>query len=105
MFLKNSKADGVTEQAILSLLTRFAELLGGVYQQQVFNFSDSTFRENLNSILKQGVEIREIRGSRHFVFFNKIVFGLLSMLMKLGAKIDTAQGCQAVMGWKMGKAS
>ena len=51
------------------------------------------------------MEIREIQGSRHFVFFNRILFGLLSMLMKLGATINTAQGCQAVMGWKMGKAS
>ena len=104
-FLKNSKADGTTEQAVLSLLTRFAELLVEVYRKQVFDFSDSTFRQNLNSMLKQGMEIREIRGSRHFVFFIRIVFGLLSMLMKLGATIDTARGCQTVMGWKMGKAS
>ena len=104
-FLKNTQADGVTEQAILSLLTRFAELLGEVYRQPFFDFSDSSFRENLNSMLKQGMEIREIRGSRHFVFFNRIVFGLLSMLMKLGATIDTARGCQAVMGWKIGKAA
>ena len=103
-FLKNTQADGVTEQAILSLLTRFAELLGEVYRQPFFDFSDSSFRENLNSMLKQGMEIREIRGSRHFVFFNRIVFGLLSMLMKLGATIDTARGYQAVMGWKIGKA-
>ena len=100
-FLKNSDAEEATEKMIKELLTEFAELLSDVYQKPVFDFSDSSFREKLNAMFKKGMEIREIRGSRHFVFFNRIVFGLLSILMKLGSRIETGKGQQAVMGWKM----
>ena len=100
-FLKNSDAEEVTEKMIKELLTEFAELLSGVYRKPVFDFSDTSFRKKLNAMLKKGMEIREIRGSRHFVFFNRIVFGLLSMLMKLGSQIETGNGQQAEMGWKM----
>ncbi|MDP6766080.1 MAG: AarF/UbiB family protein, partial [SAR324 cluster bacterium] len=100
-FLKNSDAEEATEKMIKALLTEFAELLSNVYRKPVFDFSDTSFRKKLNAMLKKGMEIREIRGSRHFVFFNRIVFGLLSMLMKLGSRIETGNGQQAVMGWKM----
>ena len=100
-FLKNSDAEEATEKMIKELLTEFAELLSDVYRKPVFDFSDTSFRKKLNAMLKKGMEIREIRGSRHFVFFNRIVFGLLSMLMKLGSRIETGNGQQAVMGWKI----
>ena len=37
------------------------------------------------------MQIREVRGSEQFIFFNRITFGLMSILMKLEAKIETSE--------------
>ena len=49
------------------------------------------------NLFQQGLEIREVRGSEHFIFFNRITFGLMSILMKLESNIETKGALGIIM--------
>ena len=79
------------------LFKTFAEILGSIYEKPVFNFGGKQFREGLNNLLQQGLEIKEVRGSEQFIFFNRITFGLMSILMKLESNIKTKGAREIIM--------
>ena len=96
-FIKNASETSIKEKKIELLFRNFAEILGSIYEKPIFNFGDQQFREGLNSLLQLGLEIKEVRGSEHFIFFNRITFGLISILMKLGSNIETKSAREIVM--------
>ena len=96
-FIKNVSETSIKEKKIKPLFRNFAEILGSIYEKPIFNFGDKTFRKKLNNLFHQGLEIKEVRGSEHFIFFNRITFGLMSILMKLESKIETKGSREIIM--------
>ena len=71
--------------------------MGTIYEKSIFNFGTKKFREDLNNLLQHAMEIREVRGSEQFIFFNRITFGLMSILMKLEANIETSAARKIIL--------
>ena len=87
----------IDRKKIESLFRSLAKLLGSIYEKSNFDFGDSKFRKDLNHLFQKGFEIREVRGSEQFIFFNRITFGLMSILMKLEAKIETSEAREIIL--------
>ena len=96
-FIKNASETSIKEKKIELLFKTFAEILGSIYEKPIFNFGDKQFREGLNNLFQQGLAIKEVRGSEHFIFFNRITFGLMSILMKLESNIETKSALEIIM--------
>ena len=90
-FIKNVSDLSGKEKKIEKLFSGLAKIMGSIYEKSNFDFGNKNFRKELNNLFQQGLEIREVRGSEQFIFFNRITFGLMSILMKLEAKIDTRE--------------
>lgn len=59
------------------------------YKYDVFDFSDPTFDEEIRHFTKEAPLSNELRGSKHFLYTSRVHTGLYSILIKLGAQIDT----------------
>lgn len=68
---------------------RFGSLIVRPYRQPTFDFGDAAFHEELNACFRQASDFRETTGSHHFIFLNKVLVGLFSLLLKLKPTIDT----------------
>ena len=96
-FIKNFSNLNDKEKKIEKLFRSLAKLLGSIYEKSNFDFGNNKFREHLNALFQKGFEIREVRGSEQFIFFNRITFGLISILMKLEAKIETKEAREIIL--------
>ena len=96
-FIKNASETSIKEKKIEHLFRKFAEIIGSIYEKPIFNFGDKNFRAGLNNLFQQGLEIKEVRGSEYFIFFNRITFGLMSILMKLESNIETKGALEIIM--------
>ncbi len=96
-FIKKVSIQSEKEKKIQILFSNLAEILGSIYEKSIFDFGNKKFRENLNNLFQNAMGIREIRGSEQFIFFNRITFGLMSILMKLEAKIETSESRQIIL--------
>ena len=95
--LKNGSNQSAKEKKIERLFSNLAKILGSIYEKSFFDFGDNKFREDLNNLFQQAMEIREVRGSEQFIFFNRITFGLISILMKLEAKVETSTAREIIL--------
>lgn len=59
------------------------------YKYDVFDFSDPTFDEEIRHFTKEAPLSNELRGSKHFLYTSRVHTGLYSILIKLGAQVDT----------------
>ncbi len=98
-FLQGTAASRERDDQIFDILQSLAVIVAQPYQQDRFDFGDPRFQEQLNAVFLQASTLREARGSAHFIFFNRIVFGLMSMLMKLKAQIQTGDAASMVREW------
>ena len=96
-FIKNVSDLSGNEKKIEKLFSGLAKILGSIYEKSNFDFGNKKFRKGLNNLFQQGLEIREVRGSEQFIFFNRITFGLMSILMKLESKIDTREAREIIL--------
>ena len=96
-FIKNKSNQSTKEKNIERLFSNLAKILGSIYQKSIFDFGNQKFREDLNNLFKNAMEIREVRGSEQFIFFNRITFGLMSILMKLEAQIETGKAKEIIL--------
>ncbi len=96
-FIKNGSNQSAKEKKIERLFSNLAKILGSIYEKSIFDFGDNKFREDLNNLFQHAMEIREVRGSEQFIFFNRITFGLMSILMKLEAKIETNEAREIIL--------
>ena len=96
-FIKKGSNQSANEKKIERLFFDLAKILGTIYEKSIFNFGTKKFREDLNNLLQHAMEIREVRGSEQFIFFNRITFGLMSILMKLEAKIETSEARKIIL--------
>lgn len=71
---------------------KFSKDFGGIilrpYQNDMFDFGDPQFKQDLNDQFKIASTFKEVRGSKHFVFLNKVVVGMYTLLMKLKPVLD-----------------
>ena len=96
-FIKNKSNQSTKEKNIERLFSNLAKILGSIYQKSIFDFGNQKFREDLNNLFQNAMGIREVRGSEQFIFFNRITFGLMSILMKLEAKIETGEAREIIL--------
>ena len=96
-FIKNGSNQSAKEKKIERLFSNLAKILGSIYQKSIFDFGNHKFREDLINLFQNAMEIREVRGSEQFIFFNRITFGLMSILMKLEAKIETDEAREIIL--------
>ena len=96
-FIKNGPNQSSKDKKIEKLFRKLAKILGSIYEKSVFDFGKQQFREDLNNLFQNGMEIREVRGSELFIFFNSITFGIISILMKLEAQIETGEAREIIL--------
>ncbi len=59
------------------------------YKYDVFDFSDPKFDAEIRHFTKEAPLSNELRGSKHFLYTSRVHTGLYSILIKLGAQINT----------------
>ena len=96
-FIKKSSKQSAEEKKIEKLFSNLAKILGSIYEKSSFDFGNNKFREDLNNLFQHAIEIREVRGSEQFIFFNRITFGLITILMKLEAKIEISEAREIIL--------
>lgn len=79
---------------LLDVLDEFGRLIALPYRDDVFDFSDGRLLEGLQKLVprltgREAIRHREPVGSRHFVFVNRLLMGLLSIMTKLEARVST----------------
>jgi len=77
------------QEDIYNFFQGFGKVVLEPFHRKIFDFGDPKFRESLNFYFSESSKLNEVRGSQHFIFLNKVLFGLFSFLMKLKAEIDT----------------
>ncbi|MBT8399601.1 MAG: AarF/ABC1/UbiB kinase family protein [Rhodothermia bacterium] len=88
---------------LLELLDDFGNVILAPFRHDVYDFGDSQildgFRELLPKVTgREAFKHREPVGSPHFVFVNRLVAGLLSILTRLEARVDMRGGRDLLMG-------
>ena len=68
-----------------------------VFPDQFIKSCIRLVQKHLNNLFQNTMEIREVRGSEQFIFFNRITFGLMSILMKLEAQIETGKAKEIIL--------
>lgn len=66
------------------------------YQDDHFDFGDPTFKKLINKYAREFPIMNEPRGSRHFLYGTRTHLGLYSLLIKLGARVDTSESQRVV---------
>ncbi len=88
---------------LLELLDDFGNVILAPFRHDMYDFGDSQildgFRELLPKITgREAFRHREPVGSPHFVFVNRLVAGLLSILTRLEARVDMRRGRVLLIG-------
>ncbi len=59
------------------------------YTRDLFDFDNADFQEEIARFIREATAFEEPLGSRHFIYASRVHLGLYTMLMRLGAHIDT----------------
>lgn len=78
-----------TRERVTSFFERFGRLIVRPYRSDTFDFGDDAFYDELKACFKEGSQLRETSGSHHFIFINKVLVGLFSLMAQLRPTIDT----------------
>jgi predicted unusual protein kinase regulating ubiquinone biosynthesis (AarF/ABC1/UbiB family) len=79
-------------EKVSHLMALFTELIGLItspLHAERFDFNQAPFYERVSEIGKEIAAMREVRGSKDFLFVNRAFFGLYTMLQQLEANIPT----------------
>jgi hypothetical protein len=87
---------------LIELLEDFGQIIVTPYREDFYDFASSDildgFRELLPKVTgREAIKHRDPVGSPHFVFVNRLVAGLLSLLTRLEARIDVRKGRELLM--------
>lgn len=77
------------EQEYYQFAKNYGIMFSKPYRHDVFDFSDPKFDEEIRHFTKEAPLSNELRGSKHFLYTSRVHTGLYSILIKLGAQIDT----------------
>lgn len=87
---------------LVDVLEEFGQLIALPYRDETFDFSDGRLLEGLQQLVprltgREAIRHREPVGSRHFVFVNRLLMGLLSLMTKLEARVSTADSRRVLL--------
>lgn len=85
-----------TEVEIYEFSRQFADHFIEPYRYSEFDFGDKEFAEQTNKLVQRASELAAPRGTEHFIFVSRLFVGVYRMMMKLGAKIKTEHGREAI---------
>jgi hypothetical protein len=82
---------------LLEIIHDFGQIIVKPYRHDSYSFGDSNILDGFKELLpkvtgREAFKHREPVGSPHFVFVNRLVAGLLSLLTRLEARIDVRKG-------------
>jgi predicted unusual protein kinase regulating ubiquinone biosynthesis (AarF/ABC1/UbiB family) len=80
-----------TQDDLRRFFDRYGSLIVEPYRQSTFDFGDPGFRERLQDAFEAASRLRAATGSPHFIFLNKALVGLLNLLTRLEARVDTTE--------------
>ncbi len=80
----------------IDLLDTLGGVIESLYSQDVYDFGSGQLLQQFQSVIPQltgreAFKNRQPVGSKHFVFVNRLLAGMLSMLTQLEAQIDTRE--------------
>ncbi|MFB6231546.1 MAG: ABC1 kinase family protein [Salinibacter sp.] len=78
-----------TQDELRQFFDRYGSLIVEPYRQSTFDFGAPGFRERLQDSFEAASQLRAATGSPHFIFLNKALVGLLNLLTRLDARVDT----------------
>ncbi len=95
--------DEEQREYLIELLEDFGRIIVIPYREDYYDFASSSildgFRELLPKVTgREAFKHRDPVGSPHFVFVNRLVAGLLSLLTRLEARVDVRKGRELLMG-------
>ncbi|MFT5142975.1 MAG: putative unusual protein kinase regulating ubiquinone biosynthesis (AarF/ABC1/UbiB family) [Rhodothermales bacterium] len=90
--------DAELRTKVFDFFLRMGDLIVLPYRSEQFDFGDPAFGEMVRKFGMEAMAFREreVIGSPHFVFVNRVVFGLLSMLTRLKAKVSTVRALATI---------
>ncbi|RMH67725.1 MAG: AarF/ABC1/UbiB kinase family protein [Bacteroidetes bacterium] len=74
---------------LIDFLRRFGQVILTPYHTSTFDFGRTDFKTRLNALFKEASTFNEAVGSRHFIFVNRMLIGLFTLLLRLKPRIDT----------------
>jgi len=77
------------EEEYYNFARNYGIMFSKPYKYNTFDFSDPKFDEEIRHFTKEAPLSNELRGSKHFLYTSRVHTGLYSILIKLGAQIDT----------------
>ncbi len=80
------------QDELYAFLREFGRFVLTPYASESFDFGDPEFRRQLNEYIRASMQWRDIRASKHFIFVNRLLFGLYALLMQLKPRISTRRG-------------
>lgn len=87
--IKENPDDPEKEETFFQFCKGYGDTFAQPYMDEQFDFSDSAFKQRINEYAKKMPMMNEPRGDKNFIYSTKVHIGLYSMLMKLGATVDT----------------
>lgn len=78
------------EEEYYNFARNYGIMFSKPYKYDVFDFSDPSFDEEIRHFTKEAPLSNELRGSKHFLYTSRVHTGLYSILIKLGAQINTS---------------
>lgn len=77
------------EEEYYNFARNYGIMFSKPYRYEIFDFSDPKFDKEIRHFTKEAPLSNELRGSKHFLYTSRVHTGLYSILIKLGAQIDT----------------
>lgn len=86
------------EERFFQFCKNYGSTFAEPYLTDRFDFGSPKFREKINSFSNQPPVMNEPRGDKNFIYSTKVHLGLYSLLMQLGAEVDTARSKTIAFG-------
>jgi predicted unusual protein kinase regulating ubiquinone biosynthesis (AarF/ABC1/UbiB family) len=81
--------EGEREDYLIELFARLIGLISRPYHEGRFNFADDSFYEEMTELGMEISELKELRGTKDFLFINKTYYGLFGLFHELGVELNT----------------
>ncbi len=93
--------DNDARSFLLDILEKLGQVIETLYRHDTYDFGEGQLLARFQAVMpeltgREAWKNRQPVGSRHFVFVNRLLAGLLSMLTGLGAVVDTRHARQCL---------
>lgn len=94
--IKDPELSTELERDFFEFCKSYAMLFAKPYMNSTFDFSRPEYRRQLKEHAKTFPDMREPRGSKHFIYSTKVHLGLFNLLMDLGAEVTTDKSLASI---------